>query len=72
MPTWKVSDPMVNLWLLDTPSVYKASRGWTVAFKLFYKNRQGSQNDIDNGEAKVFSVGSHWCLSDHLMRPDCI
>jgi len=31
-----------------------------VRFNLLYKNRQGTQNAVDNGEPKIFGVGNHW------------
>lgn len=60
MPSWLVSEPGVNVWLTDTPLRYKTSRGRSVAFKLHYKNRQGTQGTNDNGEPRIFSVGSRW------------
>jgi len=57
---WRVSEPTANVWLTDNPLHYKASRGRTVRFGLLYKNRHGTQGEIDNGEARIFSVGKHW------------
>jgi hypothetical protein len=50
---WRVSDPAANLWLVDTPFRYRASRGPSVTFTLFYKNEQGPQNAVDNGSAPL-------------------
>lgn len=60
MASWTVSEPWANVWLRDRPLQYNASRGRTVRFSLAYKNRQGIQGDLDNGEPRIFSVGSHW------------
>ncbi len=59
LPGWLVSEPAVDLWLADTPLKYRTSRGAPVSFSLYYKNRHGSQNDVDNGQSAIFSLGYH-------------
>ena len=60
MASWLVTEPAINVWLEDTPLLYQASRGRKVRFILTYKNRQGTQGDVDNLEPRIFSVGSRW------------
>ena len=60
MPGWLVTEPDANLWLIDTPLRYNVSRGKAMKLKLFLKNQQGPQGASENGQAKIFSLGSHW------------
>jgi len=57
---WRISEPAVNVWLLDTPMHYPVSRGRTVRFRLFYKNRQGVQGSNDTSQVAVFGFGQRW------------
>ena len=60
LATWGVIEPSVDLWLVDTPLRYNASRSGPVSFKLQYKNRQGAQGTTENAVPGIFSVGSRW------------
>jgi RHS repeat-associated protein len=39
MPTWGVSEPYVNLWIVDQPLSYLTSRGEAFTFSIAYKQR---------------------------------
>ncbi len=39
MPTWRISEPHLNLWLEDVPLHYDPAKGPPVVFKLRYKQR---------------------------------
>ncbi len=60
LASWRVTEPMANLWLKDIPFIYKASRGRSVHFALFYKNLTGQEGAADSGNPAIFSVGSRW------------
>ncbi len=65
MPSWWVSEPLLNTWLADTPMAYVPSRGSVVAFQLFYKNEMDkveAAESQDNLNA-FFHVGNHWTTS---------
>src|SRR5262249_47588607 len=49
-----------NLWLMDTPLMYPASRGRSVRFRLIYKNRLGEKGNGDAAEPGIFSLGARW------------
>jgi RHS repeat-associated protein len=60
MAVWEVSEPLLNLWVLDTPLVYQPSRGPVVEFSLQYKNDRELVETNDQSVAHVFSVGRNW------------
>ena len=39
MATWSVHEAYMNLWVKDTPMVYKPSQGPEMKFQLMYKQR---------------------------------
>src|SRR5262249_51385627 len=57
---WRITEPTVNLWLMDTPLMYPASRGRSVRFRLIYKNRLGEKGNGDAAEPGIFSLGARW------------
>ena len=60
MASWTVTEPLLNVWLDDTPLHYSASRGRRVRFALTYKNSMGTQGNVDTLEPRIFSVGRNW------------
>ncbi|MFN0068767.1 MAG: hypothetical protein ACKVYV_14160, partial [Limisphaerales bacterium] len=59
MPTWRVSEPFINLWLEDTPLAYEPAYGPEVTLHLAYRQR-----DEDAGALPDFtSFGSLWNCS---------
>lgn len=57
---WYVSEPFVNLWLLDTPLRYQPALGPEVAVHLMYRQRGGSAL-FNRWPSRQFSyVGSGW------------
>src|SRR5258705_11435409 len=60
MPRWRVTEPLLELWLVDRPFYYRPSRGPRVSFDLFFKNIQGTNGASDNGSPVIFSVGTNW------------
>jgi RHS repeat-associated protein len=60
MPRWRVSEPILDVFLEDRPFFYQPSRGPAVAFDLWFKNMQGTNNVIDNAPSALFSVGTNW------------
>ena len=56
MPTWRVSEPNINLWLHDQPLTCNPPLGGPAALRLSYKQR-----DEDNGMYyDVFGFGTAW------------
>ena len=51
MPEWRVSEPYINLWVHDTPLLYRLSSGKWMQFKITYKSRLGV------GEMRTPNVG---------------
>jgi RHS repeat-associated protein len=62
MPTWSVTEPVLNIWLMDKPIVYPPSRGREIAFELYYKNQldQDELSEAENPQSSVYSLGRHW------------
>jgi RHS repeat-associated protein len=60
MPRWRVTEPILNLWLVDRPLWYQPSRGPRVTLDLFFKNIQGTNGAADNGTPGIFGVGTNW------------
>jgi hypothetical protein len=60
MPRWRVTEPILNVWLTDRPLWYQPSRGPRVAFELFFKNIQGTNGAAENGVPGIFGVGTNW------------
>src|SRR5439155_1592301 len=54
MPIWKVSEPYVNLWILDKPMIYTKSWGKRHVFKIMYKQRDTRVNSFG------FGFGPFW------------
>ena len=54
MPTWRVSEPFINLWVTDVPLFYTTSNGRIFPFVLRYKQRNVSHS------TNVFGVGDSW------------
>jgi len=54
MPVWKVSEPNINLWILDKPLFYTSSHDDLVVFALTYKQRNSHNN------TNAFGVGAMW------------
>jgi RHS repeat-associated protein len=54
MPTWRVSEPYVTLWLTDEPLAYQPALGERLSFRLHYKQRDTRTN------AYVYGVGPQW------------
>lgn len=60
MPTWQVTEPLLNVWLSDKPLSYQPGRGLEIAFTLFYKEQRDSTEQPESVTPNVFSVGSGW------------
>jgi RHS repeat-associated protein len=62
MPVWSVTEPVLNLWLVDKPIYYPPSRGREIAFELYYKNQldQDELSEAENPQSSVYSLGRHW------------
>ncbi len=55
MPSWRVSEPFITLWMHDEPLGYQPSRGARVSFLLSYKHRDTRVDD-----PRIFSAGLLW------------
>ena len=64
MPVWRVSEPSINLWLVDKPSFYTKANGKRHAVKFVYKQRNSRSNP------NAFGFGPSWeCNSiDYIPR----
>ena len=62
MPKWWVSEPMINLWLRDTPLAYQPSHGSAVRFQLLFKNRPDNHlySEMISTTNFIFSLGECW------------
>lgn len=60
MPVWSVSEPYINLWLIDEPLGYQPTLGPRVSFTLCRKQRQSIIGGIGD---PVSSVGNGWSCS---------
>ncbi|MBU6400638.1 MAG: hypothetical protein KGS61_09990, partial [Verrucomicrobia bacterium] len=60
MPIWSVTEPMLNLWLQDTPLVYQPSRGDAIQLQLVYKSERDYQETTEDSTAFVFTFGNGW------------
>ena len=58
MPSWRVSEPYVNLWLEDEPLPYVSATGPAVPFRISFKQRQDLQYGRD-----FSSFGNNWYCS---------
>ncbi len=56
MPTWRVSEPYITLWLEDEPLSYQPALGDRLAFRLTYKQRDTRTN------AYIYNVGPNWSI----------
>jgi RHS repeat-associated protein len=54
MPRWSVSQPYINLWLVDRPLLYKTSNNKWFPLKLTYKSR-----GVNHG-TNSFGFGPNW------------
>jgi YD repeat-containing protein len=54
MPTWRVSEPFINLWVTDIPLYYTMSNGRIFPFVLRYKQRNAAH------PTSAFGVGNSW------------
>jgi RHS repeat-associated protein len=54
MPTWRVSEPFINLWVTDVPLFYTTSNGRIFPFVLRYKQRNVAHS------TSIFGVGNSW------------
>ncbi|HEY1790222.1 MAG TPA: hypothetical protein VGJ73_18905, partial [Verrucomicrobiae bacterium] len=61
MPTWDVTEPYMDLWLMDTPLEYKPGVGTPISFNLNYKQREQMAALGTNGG--IFSCGPMWDFS---------
>ena len=67
MPVWKVSEPFINLWVIDKPMFYTTSLDNLIVFKLTYKQR----NSQPVGRTNFFGVGVGWeCNWRAYVEPD--
>jgi len=56
MAFWRVTEPFINLWLVDKPLRYQPAKGPAVALKLFY-----GQRELKTGyDSHVFGFGKNW------------
>ena len=71
MPRWVVTEPEVNLWLLDNPMSYQPSRGPAVDLRLYYKDDAGSMGEFSTTDGvtfglvdtNVFTIGWRWSFN---------
>jgi RHS repeat-associated protein len=56
MPVWQVSEPFMNLWVVDEPLGYQPARGPRVSLYLSHKQRE-SRSGYDS---QTFSAGKGW------------
>src|SRR5262249_35602293 len=54
MPRWSVSQPYINLWLIDRPLLYKTSNDKWFPLKLTYHSRAASRG------TNSFGFGQNW------------
>ena len=54
VPTWSVSEPYINLWIIDQPLTYTTSYGQPVGFGIAFKQRNLRSN------SKIFGLGPTW------------
>jgi YD repeat-containing protein len=59
MPVWRVSEPDINLWILDTPVFYTTSSGKRVAHRVAFRQHNGRTYP------NSFNFGPGW-ESSHL------
>jgi RHS repeat-associated protein len=59
MPSWRISEPYVDLWVEDEPLGYQPGRGPKVSFQLSYLQRDA----IAGTNANIFSFGKAWNCS---------
>ncbi|MGA2175353.1 MAG: RHS repeat-associated core domain-containing protein [Verrucomicrobiota bacterium] len=59
MATWRVSEPYINLWLMDEPLGYNPGLGSRISFQLAYKQRE----TLAGTNPAVFSCGQMWNCS---------
>lgn len=48
MPTWWITEPYINQWLMDRPLAYQASHGQPVTFELTFKEREARDYPVVN------------------------
>ena len=61
MAVWRVSEPNLNLWIMDTPLYYTTSHDDWVIFKLTYRQRNASLGgDFFAVDTNIFGVGPGW------------
>jgi YD repeat-containing protein len=60
MPTWRVEEPSLSLYVSDVPLFYSTSRGRQVAFQLSYKGKPGMNVKGDNLQPAIFGAGTNW------------
>jgi RHS repeat-associated protein len=60
MVTWDVSEPMINLWLRDTPLFYQPGHGEPIEFKLLFKSNPDSDLQNEQRSGEVSGVGLNW------------
>src|SRR5436309_583550 len=64
MPVWRVSEPNINLWIIDKPMFYTTSHDDLMVFKLTYKQRNTPK------DTNIFGVGANWeCNWRAFTRP---
>src|SRR6266566_1667036 len=67
MPVWKVSEPLINLFVIDKPMFYTTSMDNLIVFKLTYKQRNSQPVTRTN----FFGVGVGWeCNWRAYVEPD--
>ncbi|MCL4181514.1 MAG: hypothetical protein KJ072_27720 [Verrucomicrobia bacterium] len=54
MAVWRVSEPYISLWIMDTPLLYTTSYGRRTTFKVSYKQRNTRSVD------RTWGFGSRW------------
>lgn len=54
MPTWRVSEPYINLWVRDVPLFYTMSNGRVMPLVVRYKQRNSE------GNTNLFGFGNGW------------
>jgi RHS repeat-associated protein len=59
MAIWRVSEPYINLWLMDEPLGYNPGLGNRISFQLNYKQRE----TLAGTNSAVFSCGPKWNCS---------
>jgi len=59
LSVWQISEPWVNIWLLDEPLGYQPALGPRVSFTLYYKQR----DELADTSFNFSSVGLNWNCS---------